>query len=58
MSVVKAFLVPGIPHPLLCPEKNAGWQSLRDGFEELSQDILDSGAELLVLYSTMCHMVL
>ena len=53
MSVVKAFLVPGIPHPLLCPEKNAGWQSLRDGFEELSQDILDSGAELLVLYSTM-----
>ncbi|MEC7241320.1 MAG: hypothetical protein VXW32_08770, partial [Myxococcota bacterium] len=53
MSVVKAFLVPGIPHPLLCPEKNEGWQRLRDGFEELRQDLLDSEAELIVLYSTM-----
>lgn len=53
MNIVKAFLVPGIPHPLLCPEKNAGWQALRDGFEELSQDLQDSGAELILLYSTM-----
>ena len=53
MSVVKAFLVPGIPHPLLCPDKNEGWQRLRDGFEQLGQDLQDSGAELILLYSTM-----
>ena len=53
MSVVKAFIVPGIPHPLLCPEKNAGWQQLRDGFEALGQELVESGAELIVLYSTM-----
>jgi enamine deaminase RidA (YjgF/YER057c/UK114 family)/aromatic ring-opening dioxygenase catalytic subunit (LigB family) len=53
MSVVKAFIVPGIPHPLLCPEKNAGWQQLREGFETLGQEIVDSGADLILLYSTM-----
>jgi reactive intermediate/imine deaminase len=58
MSVVKAFIVPGIPHPLLCPEKNAGWQQLRDGFETLGQEIIDSGAELIVLYSTMWPSIL
>jgi reactive intermediate/imine deaminase len=58
MSVVKAFIVPGIPHPLLCPEKNAGWQQLRDGFETLGQELIDSGAELIVLYSTMWPSIL
>lgn len=57
-NVVKAFIVPGIPHPLLCPEKNAGWQQLRDGFEALSQEIIDSGAELILLYSTMWPSIL
>jgi reactive intermediate/imine deaminase len=57
-NVVKAFIVPGIPHPLLCPEKNAGWQQLRDGFEALGQEIIDSGAELIVLYSTMWPSIL
>ncbi len=58
MSVVKAFIVPGIPHPLLCPEKNAGWQQLRDGFESLGQELIDSGAEVIVLYSTMWPSIL
>ena len=25
MSIVKGIIVPGIPHPLLCPEKNEGF---------------------------------
>jgi hypothetical protein len=24
-NVCKGVLVPGMPHPLLCPEKNEGW---------------------------------
>ncbi len=51
--IVSAFLVPGIPHPLLCPEKNEGWQRLRDGFEALGAELRDAGAERILLYSTM-----
>ena len=53
MPIVKGLLVPGLPHPLLCPEKNEGWQRLADGFAQARQELVDSGAELLLIYSTM-----
>ena len=53
MSVVKAYVVPGIPHPLLCPEKNEGWQRLREGFEAARQDLLEAKPDLILVYSTM-----
>ena len=53
MNVVKGIIVPGIPHPLLCPEANEGWGRLREGFEAAAQQIKESGAERLLIYSTM-----
>ena len=53
MSIVKGVIVPGIPHPLLCPEKNEGWSRLRAGFESARAEIEESGAERLLIYSTM-----
>ena len=53
MSVVKGVIVPGIPHPLLCPEKNEGWGQLRAGFERARAEIEASGAERILIYSTM-----
>ena len=53
MSIVKAIIAPGIPHPLLCPEKNEGWATLRAGFETARAEIEASGAERLLIYSTM-----
>ncbi len=53
MSIVKGIIVPGIPHPLLCPEKNEGWGRLRAGFEAARADIEASGAERILIYSTM-----
>jgi reactive intermediate/imine deaminase len=53
MNVVKGIIVPGIPHPLLCPEANEGWGRLRAGFEAAAQQIKESGAERLLIYSTM-----
>ena len=50
---VKGFLVPGIPHPLLCPEANEGWQRLREGFEKARDDIRATDADLILVYSTM-----
>ncbi|MBR56753.1 MAG: hypothetical protein CMH54_01710 [Myxococcales bacterium] len=52
-TIVKGLLVPGIPHPLLAPEQNEGWQKLRDGFEAARQELIECGAELILVYSTM-----
>ena len=41
------ILVPGLPHPLLCPEGNEGWQRVRDGFAAARERIAASGADLL-----------
>ncbi len=53
MSVVAGVIVPGIPHPLLCPEQNEGWGRLHDGFVEARKVIQDAGAERILIYSTM-----
>jgi reactive intermediate/imine deaminase len=52
MTLVGGFIVPGMPHPLLAPQKNAGWQNIRDSFAKLRDKIASLDAELLVLYST------
>jgi 2-aminophenol/2-amino-5-chlorophenol 1,6-dioxygenase alpha subunit len=50
--IEKAYIVPGQPHILLAPEKNAGWASLKRAYEEVGKEIEKSGAELLLVYST------
>ena len=51
--IVKGIIVPGIPHPLLCPQANEGWARLREGFERAREQIIESGAQRLLIYSTM-----
>jgi len=59
MSLIqKAFIVSGQPHPLLAPEKNAGWASLRRSFEAVGREVEKSGAELLLVYSTQWFSVI
>ena len=53
MSVVYGLLVPGLPHPLLCPEKNEGWMRLRKAFEAAREEMLAHQPELILVYSTM-----
>ncbi len=50
--ILKGYLVPGKPLPLLAPEKNPAWAELRRGFEAARAEIAASGADLLLLYST------
>lgn len=56
--ILKAYIVPGQPHPLLAPEKNAGWASLRSSYEAVGREIERSGAELLLVYSTQWYSVI
>ena len=51
-NVRKGILVPGLPHPLLCPEKNEGWQRVRDAYDEARKEIESTDAEILVVYSS------
>lgn len=51
--VVGGVWVPGLPHPLLCPEKNPGWTAIRVAFEKARAAITAWRPELLLVYSTM-----
>lgn len=46
------LIVPGLPHPLLCPEQNPGWQALRDAYDTAAARIAQQAPDLLLLYAT------
>jgi 2-aminophenol/2-amino-5-chlorophenol 1,6-dioxygenase alpha subunit len=56
--IINTYIVPGQPHPLLAPDRNAGWASLRKAYERVGKEIERSGAELLLLYSTQWFSVI
>jgi len=56
--IQKAYLVPGQPHILLAPDRNAGWASLKQSYEAIGREIERSGAELMLLYSTQWFSVI
>lgn len=51
--VVKGLIVPGLPQPLLTPDANEGYARLRGAFEEARAELQASGADVLIVYSTM-----
>jgi 2-aminophenol/2-amino-5-chlorophenol 1,6-dioxygenase alpha subunit len=53
MTVLAGVLVPGLPHPLLCPDANPGYRRLRDAMQQAGEELRASGADLLLVYSTM-----
>lgn len=58
MLIQKAYVVPGQPHILLAADRNRGWASLKKTYEEVGREIEQSGAELLLLYSTQWFSVI
>ena len=52
-EVIKSLIVPAHPHPVLCPEKNEGWQRVRDAYDSARKQIEDSDADLIIIYSTL-----
>tara|TARA_B100000459_G_scaffold85821_1_gene48087 strand:- start:1159 stop:2571 length:1413 start_codon:yes stop_codon:yes gene_type:complete len=51
-ELIDSFVVPVHPHTVLAPEKNEGWGKLRNAYDEAAKRIEDSGADLLIIYST------
>ncbi|MCH2508616.1 MAG: hypothetical protein MK035_09140, partial [Dehalococcoidia bacterium] len=57
-NVRKGILVPGMPHPYLCPEKNVGWQKVRDAYDKAREEIEQTDAEIMIIYSTFWPSIL
>jgi len=51
-EIVESFVVPVHPHTVLAPEQNEGWNRLRQAYDEAAKIITNSGADLLIIYST------
>lgn len=56
--VTACYIVPGLPHVLLAPEKSKGWQSLRNSFDLVAREIAESDAEMILYFSTQWLSVL
>jgi len=50
---VAGLIVPGLPHPLLCPDACEGYRAIADGFAEARALLERIDPDLLVVYSTM-----
>ena len=58
-GVVKAcYVVPGLPHVLLTPEKSPAWQSLQKSFAKVRAEIEASGADVILYWSSQWLSVL
>ena len=51
-NVALGLIVPGMPHPLLCPDAAPDYRVIRDAYDEAARRIAASDADILVVYST------
>jgi len=47
------LVVPGLPQPLLVPERNEGWGRVRAAFGRAREELMAARPDVLVIYSTM-----
>lgn len=57
-EVLKAYVVPGLPHLLLCPEKKPEWQRLNDAFKKVQKEIEDLNPDVILIYSSYWFSIL
>src|SRR4051812_11122847 len=53
-----AYIAAGQPHILLAADKNTAWAELKHAYEQVGREIEQSGAELILLYSTQWFSVI
>ncbi|MCB0379220.1 MAG: hypothetical protein KDD33_12075, partial [Bdellovibrionales bacterium] len=51
-NVLKAFVLPGLPHPLLCADRKEPWLKVRKAFDKIAQEIEQLNPDVIILYST------
>ncbi len=56
--ILKAFVLPGLPQPLLTPNANPGYKKLRQAFDQVGAEIAKLKPDVILIYSTMWPSVL
>lgn len=56
--IKKAFVLPGLPQPLLTPNLNPGYAKLRRAFDLVAQEIETLNPDVILIYSTMWPSIL
>lgn len=51
-QILKGFLLPGLPHPLLAPDQRPAYKKLRQAFDQVAQEIETLAPDVILLYST------
>ncbi|MGE4133995.1 MAG: hypothetical protein AB7F86_20325, partial [Bdellovibrionales bacterium] len=51
-NIVKGYVLPGLPHLILCPNANAGWAKIRQAMDKVRTEVSKTQADVLLLYST------
>jgi aromatic ring-opening dioxygenase catalytic subunit (LigB family) len=57
-SILRGFVLPGLPQPLLTPNAHTGYERLRQGFLKVSEMIDEVNPDVILIYSTMWASVL
>lgn len=57
-GIVGGLIVPGLPHPLLCPDASEGYRAIADGFAAARARIEALDPDVLIVYSTMWPSIL
>lgn len=58
MSFLKAYVMAGLPQPLLSAEAQPGYKRLREGYDKVRKEIAALKPDVIVIYSTMWPSVL
>jgi 2-aminophenol/2-amino-5-chlorophenol 1,6-dioxygenase alpha subunit len=56
--ILKGFVLPGLPQPLLTPNAHPGYKKLRQAFEKVGEEISNLNPDVILIYSTMWPSVL
>ncbi len=51
-NVLKGFVLPGLPHPLLKPEGRPAWTKLRQAYDRVANEVETLNPDLILIYST------
>ena len=57
-NVLKGYVLPGLPHPLLVPDQNPAWKKVRQGYDRICKEIEELNPDLILIYSTYWASVL
>jgi len=57
-NVLKGFVLPGLPHPLLVPDQNPAWKKVRLGYDRIREEIKEIKPDVILIYSTYWASVL